>query len=227
MCHLHGRNLLHPNRCRSLRRLRTSFQNSQVRWATLRFRPPCGAVVCPGLCIRLNAFLQFDHLRPIPPKGETVKKWLYRALAWLALAAGFTSPGLAAHPGLQYNCLYASALADGATVQTPREYLRFYPDGEVIHVLSGNVPGMVNQWFVRDRLGLARGSVAVKGNRITFSLTDTYVNVTVHYQGEIEGDTLHLQGLDSTDGAGVDYILVTCEPPTGVTPKRRRKSVPH
>jgi uncharacterized protein (TIGR02996 family) len=55
------------------------------------------------------------------------------------------------------------------------EYLRFYSDGTVLSVISTGTPEEIRRWFAREslpRLGLARGSYTLSGDRLSFSAND-------------------------------------------------------
>ena len=73
-----------------------------------------------------------------------------------------------------------------------RNYLRFYPDGVVIDVVSNTPVTEATRWFRRDHGGM-QGQFTITGSHITFSTSLRSPHALVEYTGEIVADQLALQ----------------------------------
>jgi len=104
----------------------------------------------------------------------------------LFLSAG--NAWCASHP--QYDGVYMSSREYKTGNISYREYIRFYPDGDVIRVSSTGSPEDLRKWFSREQPYVSRGKISIEGNRISFSvLVD---KGSIDYSGQFEGDTINL-----------------------------------
>lgn len=157
-----------------------------------------------------------------------MRKWLY-PLAFLLLAAGCsTAPGTDhPHAGgaqLRYDGLYRSADAQPMGSSTYRNYLRFFPDGQVMAVSIDCQPEFE---FVYRSLnldnqirGIARDQFKVDGNRMIFS--DTQPTGMTDYDVELRGDVLHFGSASHPNGyrGSVEYVFIPFSGAPGSAPPR-------
>ncbi len=73
-------------------------------------------------------------------------------------------------------------------------YLRFYPDSFVVVTSTYGEPHELSNLWIGNTL-LPFGSVSVRGNRFSFTTRDFSpdLNVTVEYDGYVQGDRLYMQ----------------------------------
>jgi hypothetical protein len=115
------------------------------------------------------------------------------------------SPATAAS-GLHYDGLYTSKSEDKFEGKNFNDYLRFYPDGTVVSVLSTGDPALIAAWLNRNGKH-DRGTYAITANaaqpQIQFIIKSLpfpgYAGVTIAYQGTLQNDKLTLQS-ESSNG---------------------------
>lgn len=119
------------------------------------------------------------------------------ALALLGLAGCETLSYKAEAPSLRYDGIYQSNTYHHRKM-TYWHYLRFYSNGDVIHVSSTGSPANLRKWFSRSNPDLTRGKVKLDGSRISFPIRSK--GGAVNYSGKLKGSRLHLDY--STDMLG-------------------------
>lgn len=88
-------------------------------------------------------------------------------------------------PELLFDGVYQSNLIDDVWY-----YLRFYPDGTVIHVTSASRPAELEAWFTKEHQGVSVGKVTLEDSRLSFSCVSR--SGTVEYVGKISGHRIQL-----------------------------------
>jgi hypothetical protein len=91
---------------------------------------------------------------------------------------------------LRYNGVYRSAKAATTTSGNVWKYLRFYSDGTVIEVTSLGEPEQIWKWFSKGHPHISAGKFMIEGNTLSFSTASA--QGTVDFNGQIDGDQLHL-----------------------------------
>ena len=112
---------------------------------------------------------------------------LFLLATLLLLAGGCSNPPIRpVGASLKYDGVYRST-------EKPLHYwnyLRFYPDGEVMEVSSTGTPDDLRNWFNEENLELRRGKFTIDGKSLTFSTVSSQGDVD--YTGEVDGDHIHL-----------------------------------
>ena len=95
---------------------------------------------------------------------------------------------LAIHAGLRFEGFYIAP----ATAQISASiYLRFFPNGSVISVVSSGTPAEVARWFVAGHGGVCQGQFRIFTNLLEFEVASP--EVTIEYKGTINRNILTLQ----------------------------------
>jgi hypothetical protein len=100
---------------------------------------------------------------------------------------------------LEYDGIYrgpARQVSDGVIYT---DYLRFYPDGEVVEAASPGQPQEIRRWFSRETSNLSLGKFTVQGNHISFSVGRAGGGI-VDFTGVIESGQLHLDAYSHVSG---------------------------
>ncbi len=120
-----------------------------------------------------------------------MKRKKFTAMVFLFVVAWFVSSSNSfADSRLQYNGVYRSVKAATTTSGNAWKYLRFYSDGTVIETTSLGKPEQIWKWFSKEHANVSVGKVMIKGNTLSFSTAST--QGTVDFNGQIDGDQLHL-----------------------------------
>jgi len=109
---------------------------------------------------------------------------------------------------VRYDGLYFNHFDDGTL---GGEYLRFYPDGTVVSVLSVGAPQKVALWLTREHPNAAKGTYKIQGTKITFSTTRVFrgkADPPDEFKGSIEenGATLILYAQDPKKSRNYRFI---------------------
>ncbi len=129
----------------------------------------------------------------------------------LLLAAGCSTAPAAGGAQLRYDGVYRSTDAHG-TIDPYRNYLRFFPDGQVMVASISGAPEseFVYRWLSPDNQnhGMGRGRFKVNGNRMIFS--DTQPTGMVDYDVELRGDALYFGSASHSNRyrGSVEYVFI-------------------
>lgn len=85
--------------------------------------------------------------------------------------------------GLYHTCVYSNPADPQNPICT---YVRFYPDGSGLTIMSADKPEQVNRWLTRENRTGDQGSYRVSGRTLTLEVP--IANGTRTYQGEISSD---------------------------------------
>src|SRR5260221_13318679 len=80
---------------------------------------------------------------------------------------------------------------DADTTESYWEYLRFYPDGQVISVASSGSSSDIQEWFNLSHNLVSKGQYKVTEDKIYFRTKDSYGEV--EYDGVIRDSILYLK----------------------------------
>ena len=109
---------------------------------------------------------------------------------------------------VRYDGLYFNHFDDGTA---GGEYLRFYPDGTVVSVLSIGAPQKVALWLTREHPNAAKGTYKIQRTTITFSTTRVFrgkADPPDEFKGSIEENraTLVLYAQDTKKSRNYRFI---------------------